>query len=366
MQVQKEDFVHLVRFALAGDAENARAIIQRIGRRLTGTEPDVATQLEALAAEAAALVRSTPQPVPVDLDSRLELLRTETPKLDTIHPIWPEGVQSALHDLVEQRQRAAELAEAGLLPPRSMLLTGPPGVGKTLAARYLAAKLDRPLHTLDLSAVMSSFLGKTGGNVRTVLDFAKRRPCVLLLDEFDAIAKRRDDAAEVGELKRLVTVLLQAVDDWPATGVLIAATNHAELLDPAVWRRFDLVVRFPLPSFDETRRAVGQFLGPLAAEYPQWVTVLTLALDGNSFADIQREILLLRRALVMREGEADEQLGMVLQKIREGFTLERRRALAKALEDLGYSQRRVNKWSGVARDTLRTKQRKDEASRSKT
>ena len=95
---------------------------------------------------------------------------------------------------------------------------------------------------------MSSFLGRTGNNVRNVLDFAKGVSCVFLLDEFDAIAKRRDDAVEVGELKRLVTVLLQEIDQWPASGLLIAATNHYNLLDPAVWRRFELVVGFPMPG----------------------------------------------------------------------------------------------------------------------
>jgi len=99
---------------------------------------------------------------------------------------------------------------------------------------------------------MSSFLGKTGSNIRVVLDFARRQPCVLLLDEFDAITKRRDDSAEIGELKRLVTVLIQAIDEWPADGLLVAATNHPELLDPAIWRRFDRVVEFPLPTSSET------------------------------------------------------------------------------------------------------------------
>jgi hypothetical protein len=111
-------------------------------------------------------------------------------------------------------------------------------LGDTLAARVLARTLGRPLLILDLAAVMSSFLGRTGGNLRHVLDYAKSIECVLLLDELDAIAKRRDDAGEIGELKRLVTVLIQEIDDWPSSGLLVAATNHPELLDPAIWRRF--------------------------------------------------------------------------------------------------------------------------------
>src|ERR1700733_11402427 len=149
-----------------------------------------------------------------------------------------------------------KFADADLHPTKSALFVGPPGVGKTLAARWIAKKLNRPLIVLDLSAVMSSFLGRTGNNVRNVLDYAKGVECIFLLDEFDAIAKRRDDAVEVGELKRLVTVLLQEIDEWPSSGILIAATNHPELLDPAVWRRFDLIVKFPMPAEDQLTEAV--------------------------------------------------------------------------------------------------------------
>lgn len=356
MQIPKSDLVHLARFALAGDADNARALLERMGRKLAGTEPEAAAEIGKLVLSAASITRGA-APVPIDLDSRLELLRTEIPSLDELHPVWSPGVAAALNDMIEQRERAEDLAEAGLVPPRSALLTGPPGVGKTLAARYLAAKLGRPLHTLDLSAVMSSFLGKTGGNVRSVLDFAKRRPCVLLLDEFDAIAKRRDDAAEIGELKRLVTVLLQAVDDWPVSGVLVAATNHPELLDPAVWRRFDIVVRFPLPSPEQTRLAVSQFLGPLAQRHADWIDVLSVAMNGSSVADIQREILLIRRTLVMRQGDPDELLGAELAKLHEGFSLEQRRALRAALSHLDLSQRKLSAWTGLSRDTLRASAR---------
>lgn len=135
-------------------------------------------------------------------------------------------------------------------------------MGKTLTARWLAAKLEVLLYVLDLTAVMSSLLGRSGNNLRTALDFAKRSPCVLLLDEIDAIAKRRSDDTDIGELKRLVTVILQEVDEWPATGLLLAATNHPELIDPALWRRFDLVVEFKMPDIAAIRVAVKQFLGP--------------------------------------------------------------------------------------------------------
>ena len=155
-------------------------------------------------------------------------------------PLLSGDVEDSLGQLIAERRQSDRLQAMGLTPTRSAIFVGPPGVGKTLTARWLAAQLKVPLYVLDLTAVMSSLLGKSGTNLRAAIDFAKREPCVLLLDEIDAIAKRRSDDSDVGELKRLVTVILQEVDEWPASSVLLAATNHPELIDPALWRRFDL------------------------------------------------------------------------------------------------------------------------------
>ena len=130
----------------------------------------------------------------------------------------------------------------------SLLLYGPPGCGKTSIAYYLAHRLGLPLVTARLDALISSLLGNTAKNLRRVFDFANRQPCVLFLDEFDAIAKARDDQHELGELKRVVNSLLQNMDTYCQHGVLIAATNHQELLDDAIWRRFQTVIEVPKPA----------------------------------------------------------------------------------------------------------------------
>jgi len=255
-----------------------------------------------------------------------------------------------LSQILAERDNREALAEAGLPPAKSVLLVGPPGVGKTLSARWLAARLGLPLITLDLAAVMSSYLGRTGSNLRNVLDYAKGVDCILLLDEFDAIAKRRDDAVEVGELKRLVTVLLQEIDQWPASGLLVAATNHPELLDPAVWRRFDVVVQFSLPGDELTRKALVRLIGN---ESPALIDTLTLAMRGMSFSDIEREILRSRRQSVLRKQPIMATLEAFVRSAAGSLPIGDRKALAMALIAMGYTQRQTHELTGVSRDTIR-------------
>lgn len=186
--------------------------------------------------------------LPVDADSRMELVERIYPVVVTQEPILANPIKTELRSVLREWASLDILLQEGLAPARMLLFCGAPGVGKTLAAHWLAQQLNLPLLTLNLATVMSSYLGKTGNNVRTVFDHAAQAPCVLLLDEFDAIAKRRGDDSDVGELKRLVNVLLQLLDEWPVNALLIAATNHGDLLDPAVWRRFDHVLNFQKPD----------------------------------------------------------------------------------------------------------------------
>jgi SpoVK/Ycf46/Vps4 family AAA+-type ATPase len=240
-----------------------------------------------------------------------------------------------------------------LSPTRTAILTGPPGVGKTLAARWLATQLDRPLLTLDLSAVMSSFLGRTGANVRHVLDYAKGVSCVLLLDELDAIAKRRDDAQEVGELKRLVTVLLQEIDDWPEGGLLVAASNHQELLDPAVWRRFDTHIELGLPDSAAVGQAIQLFLDNAPALSSAWSAALAELLHGQSFSDIERLLKSVRRQAILNDCSLEELLPRLVRQYIEGQSKSTKKDIAVKLTAAGLSQRTINDLTGLSRDTIR-------------
>ena len=356
--MKPEEIVQLARLALAGRPQDVQAYVRRLARRYQSSFPELASELNVLLQESPThqnpVRGETATPVPVDLESRLQLLRIEaSPNLD-VEPIWEAGVQQSLSQIVSERRRYQELIKQGLLPTRSVIFTGPPGVGKTLAARWVARELQRPLLTLDLSAVMSSFLGRTGANLRHVLDYAKGVDGVLLLDELDAIAKRRDDATDVGELKRLVTVLLQEIDDWPATGLLFAATNHADLLDPAVWRRFEMRVEFPMPTEKSVHRAVELFLGQNKAS-STWNDVLGVAFRGLSFSDIERELMLARRSAVVHGRALEDTLGNVVQRRVEPLSRRERGQIAMWLTAAGISQRQVHDLTGVSRDTIRKK-----------
>ena len=223
-----------------------------------------------------------------------------------------------------------------------------------MAARWIARKLSWPLLTLDLSAVMSSFLGRTGTNLRNVLDYAKSIECVLLLDEIDAVAKRRDDAVEVGELKRLVTVLLQEIDDWPASGLLVAATNHPDLLDPAAWRRFEMHITFPMPNSEQVLQAVDTFLGPPATGESLPRSVIATLLAALSFSDIERQLTQIRREAVIYGEGMDKLLERLVRARIEALPRRDRQQIAVQLADI-MPQRRVHELTGVSRDTIRNR-----------
>lgn len=196
--------------------------------------------------------------MPVDQESRLDIADIDyAPRADNL--ILSDSVQEMLNDFRDTIQHKSRMMSLGLDFRSTLLLYGPPGCGKTSAAKYLASELDLPLVTARFDTLISSLLGNTAKNIHRIFDFAQKQPCILFLDEFDAIAKARDDSHELGELKRVVNSLLQNIDDFSQTGILIAATNHAQMLDSAVWRRFQTVIELSKPDNDAIMRFVSQF-----------------------------------------------------------------------------------------------------------
>jgi len=348
--------VHLARLAMAGRPQDVQAFLRQSVKRISAYDKPVAARISEILAAApsssAPLRDATTALVPVDADSRLALLRHEFPVLVEVAPVWTSGVEQSIRQVLLERENAAKLQLNGVRPTSTLLFEGPPGVGKTLTARWIASSLQRPLLVLDLATVVSSYLGKTGANIRAVLDYAKQVDCVLLLDEFDAIAKRRDDEADIGELKRLVNVLLQEVDDWPSSGILIAATNHGELLDRAVWRRFDEIIHFDLPSEGLRRNVITQVLSG-AAIPAEIINVLTTLWSGLSFSDIVRFVdRAKRRAAVHSIDLAESLMDVVADELKKS-ELKERKGASRVLNALGVSDRRISALTGLSRDTLR-------------
>lgn len=164
---------------------------------------------------------------------------------------------------------------------------GPPGCGKTLCARIISNELGLPLLYTRFDAIVSSYLGETATNLRKVFTYASSGHWLLLFDEFDAIGKRRDDENEHGELKRVVNSFLQLLDGFSAPSLVVAATNHEQLLDPALWRRFDEIVTFPRPSVREIEQLVSMKLKNFPTTDLK-MHALAASLRGMSHADIER------------------------------------------------------------------------------
>lgn len=280
----------LVEAGLSGNRQRLELLSLNAIRALRSEFPEVAGELGTLlsnfAGNSAALRWHTSEPPPSDSDTGTALMRIQT--TDTaLEPILEPWLHEAVARFVRERTESRRLLQEGFAPARTLLLKGRPGTGKTMLAGWLARILGMPFVTLDLATSISSYLGKTGSNLRRSLDYARATPCVLLLDEFDAIAKRRDDSSDLGELKRIVNVLLKELEDWPIHSVLVAATNHSELLDPAIHRRFDVVLEVPLPTQCEREAILERACGHFATLVDKrFVSAIAAALEGNSGSDV--------------------------------------------------------------------------------
>jgi len=200
---------------------------------------------------------------------------------------------------------------------------------------------------------MSSLLGQSGANLRYALDKAKAEPSVLFLDELDAIAKRRDDDSDVGELKRLVTIMLQELDDWPSTSLLLAATNHPAIVDPALWRRFDMVVTFTMPEGPALVEAITRFIGD-DTELMDYVPTFQTIFEGMSFSEVERRLLAIRKQRILTPLSIHDVVADAVQGRTSALTTTQRASLAAQLAGRGaLSQRKASELLGVSRDTIR-------------
>ena len=267
---------------MAASADHIKALVRSYGSRDDETFYAVALQVAAKAA------RQGHHRFADDVRRLVEGARGETGKARITSIAQPRGEladlvvashpEVSLRDLIvapplrqqieeviaEQRQRHL-LMERGLRPVHRLLLEGPPGTGKTMTAAVIAHDLDLPLLTIRLDALVSKYLGETGSKLRVLFDSAASRRAVYLFDEFDALGGDRA-SNDIGEARRILSSFLLFLEGAGAESIVVAATNHEAILDHAVFRRFDRVLRYALPTSDEAIRVLKSTLGSLAGD----------------------------------------------------------------------------------------------------
>ena len=220
-------------------------------------------------------------------------------------------LEERLRELAGEISRWPSLDESGISRRQRVMFVGPPGCGKSSAAEGLASELGWPLASVRLDAIVSSYLGETAANLRRILDFAQQHTAVVLFDEFDALGKERGDPSDHGEFRRVVAAVLQMIEQYRGRSLIVAATNHSETLDSALWRRFDEIMEFPQPSTAQIKIVLRRYL--MGSGCPaQEIDRQAARLKGLPFAaaekvanDARRKALLESRTRVSREDLVD-------------------------------------------------------------
>ncbi len=235
----------------------------------------------------------------------VDLFYEISPERRLVDLLLPDVVNAAIRELIEEHNRSDLLRAHNLEPRHRVLLAGPPGNGKTSLAEALAAELMVPLLVVRYESVIASYLGETAVRLSRLFEQVRSRHCVLFFDEFDVVGKERGDVHETGEIKRVVSSLLLQIDDLPSHVVVVTATNHPELLDRAVWRRFQLRLHLPPPSpalAQEWFRRLEERMGTKLGYSP---VTLAKKLKGLSFSELEQFGLDVYRRYVLRLPDAD-------------------------------------------------------------
>ncbi len=256
-----------------------------------------------------------------------DLLHELNPEQGLESLVLPPLVSQECRDLMEEHHRAELLRSYGLAPRHRLLLIGPPGNGKTSLAHALAHDLMVPLLSVRYEGLIGSYLGETAARLRRVFDYARQRACVLFLDEFDTVGKERGDIHETGEIKRVVSTLLMQMDQLPAHVLIVTATNHPELLDRAVWRRFQLRLRLPRPGPRQIDQYLDRLFAGLTLPGEFKPHSLTRQLRGATFSEILDLYLDISRRAVLAGPEPD-----VPTLVRERLACWRARATPAAVK----------------------------------
>ncbi|MGO2497335.1 MULTISPECIES: AAA family ATPase [Vibrio] len=240
---------------------------------------------------------------PTDKESGVALVDIRQANRSIEELVLNQSTLEIIENVLEEHRREDVLRSYGMMPAEKILFFGPPGCGKTLSAEAMAYELDRPLVIVRLDSLVSSFLGETAANLRKVFDFISKHRLIVLFDEFDALGKERDDGSEHGELRRVVNAVLQMMDSYDGKSIIIAATNHEQILDSAIWRRFDEIVEFPVLEQSQLQNLLQLKLRGVRREFDLDTPELHTIFDGKSPAIIERIIRRAVKRMILKQKE---------------------------------------------------------------
>ena len=224
--------------------------------------------------------------VPIDSESRLPIAdRLEPSEIEDM-PVFLNK-ECEVEKFLEYYNNRNQIINNGINLPNTLIFFGPPGCGKSKLAEYISKATELPLITTRLDGLISSYLGSTAKNIRAIFNYAQSVPCVLFLDEFDAIAKVRDDKNELGELKRIVNSLLQNIDAIQNGSIIIAATNHEKLLDPAVWRRFMFRINIQKPEYEVRFNIINKLVSNVKLKKEE-IDIIAQLYDNFTGAELEQ------------------------------------------------------------------------------
>ncbi|WP_158971199.1 AAA family ATPase [Paraglaciecola sp. L3A3] len=256
---------------------------------------------------------------PCDKESGVALIDIKQANRSIDELVLAQNTLEVIENVLEEYRREDILRSYGMMPAEKVLFFGPPGCGKTLSAEAIAYELNRPLAIVRLDSLVSSFLGETAANLRKIFDFITKHRLVVLFDEFDALGKERDDGSEHGELRRVVNAVLQMMDSYDGKSIIIAATNHEQILDSAIWRRFDELVEFPLLNKDQLQNLLQLKLRGVRREFDLDSPELHSIFDDKSPAIIERIIRRAVKRMILKQKEF-----LTVKMLKHAFELENR------------------------------------------
>lgn len=278
-------------YALGDNAQFTSIAMQIAAGEARSGHGKLAEELRALIDQARVRIPSpgsAPIPLARPRGEVAELLTVTYPKIRLSDLVLAAKTRNVLERVVREHKTLRDIRAHGLAPRKKLLLVGPPGTGKTMTASAIAGELGVPLFTVRLDRLITRYMGETAAKLRLIFDAIAQTRAVYLFDEFDSIGSERGLANDVGEIRRVVNSFLQMVEHDTSDSVIIAATNHPTILDRALFRRFDDIIRYVLPTRDEIKAALkAKIADSMSAARFRWTALANLA-KGLSYADIAR------------------------------------------------------------------------------